>query len=38
MLMAGENRVLKEIVRPYREVVTGRWGEQDNENLHSLYA
>jgi hypothetical protein len=36
-LRALENRVLRKILRPKRDEVTGRWRKLHNEELHDLY-
>jgi hypothetical protein len=37
-LMLFENRVLRRIFGPRREVVAGGWRRLHNEELHNLYA
>jgi hypothetical protein len=33
-----ENQVLRRIIGPKREVVTGEWRKLHNEKLHDLYS
>jgi hypothetical protein len=37
-LRVFENRVLRRIIGPMRDEVTGGWGKLHNEELHNLYS